>query len=153
MNAPRIESRAAFRVVGLHHRGQTGSEELPKLWESFMPRMDEVLERTERGISYGVMWDFDEKEKSFSYIAGFAVSPEAALPDEMMDVAVPAQEYAVFECTLPTLMEAFRYCYDEWLPNSDYKRASGPEFELYDHRFSLPEGKMEMSIWIPIERK
>lgn len=153
MNEPRIENRSAFRVVGLHYRSKAGDEELPKLWERFMPRMDEVLERTESAISYGVMWDFDETEKMFNYLAGLAVAAEAPIPDGMKAVAVPEQEYAVFECTLPTLMEAIRYCYDEWLPSSEYKRAGGPEFELYDQRFSLPEGKMEMSIWIPIERK
>lgn len=43
-----------------------------------------------------------------------------------------------------------RQVIDDWLPHSGYKRASTPDLEWYDERFS-PEGSdSQMDIYIPI---
>jgi len=58
---------------------------------------------------------------------------------------VPAQRYAVFACTLPTLGDTYRYITEEWQPASAYEHADAPDFELYNEEFgqSGPEhGKM-----------
>jgi len=69
-------------------------------------------------------------------------------------MSIPEQEYAVFECTLPTLMETIKKINSEYLPGSQYRRANGkPELEEYDPAFDPAVPDSKMLIYIPIERK
>jgi AraC family transcriptional regulator len=64
---------------------------------------------------------------------------------------VPANTYAVFEATLPTLAETFDHIYNKWLPDSGCQQAIGPYFERYDANFS-PDNPV-LSIYIPVVKK
>ena len=101
-------------------------------------------------MAYGVIDNFDEERGEFDYVAGLEVDSLSEIPKGMTGVELPDQTYAVFECTLPTLMETIGYVYQEWLPQSDYVRSEGPEFELYDERFDIAQGKLDMAIYIPV---
>lgn len=152
---PRFEKRDAFRVVGMHVRAKPFSEEFSKIWDQFVPRMGEISGRTEEKASYAVEWGMDDEDEGgeFSYLAGVAVDAEAPIPEGMMDVQVPAQEYAVFDFVLQEIKEAMNYIYKEWLPASEYKYAGDPEFEYYDERFRPDEGQFEMSMYVPVVKK
>ena len=51
---PRIVERSAFHVVGMRERFTPGAVAgIPKLWERFVPRMEEVAGRLPHA-SYGV---------------------------------------------------------------------------------------------------
>lgn len=45
---------------------------------------------------------------------------------------IPEQTYAVCSCTSPRLAEAFQKLLNEWLPQTNFERAPGPEFDLLD---------------------
>ena len=62
---------------------------------------------------------------------------------------VPAQKYAVFECTLPTLGETYKYIMEEWQPASGYERADAPDFEVYDDNWAMndPAGSPMYVYW------
>jgi AraC family transcriptional regulator len=147
----KIETRLGFTVVGVKYRGKNENEEIPRLWDMFWPRHAEIQERTASHEAYGVLDNFDVERGDFDYIAGVAVERELDPPAGMTLKHIPAQTYAVFECTLPTLMETFREINEVWFPNSTVRRASGPEFELYDERFDPSNGKFVMSICIPVQ--
>ena len=148
-----IISRSSFWVVGLHYRGANENEELPALWREFWPRHAEIKERRNQSHAYGVVDNYDPKTRCMDYWAGIEVEQECRVPKGMAKICLPAQAYAVFQCTLPTLMKTLSRIYGEWLPASPYTRAAGPEFELYDERFDVDLERHEMSQWIPVIRK
>jgi AraC family transcriptional regulator len=147
---PKIVTKSAFTVVGVKYRGKNEKNEIPQLWEQFGPRICEIKRLADPHVAYGVMHNYDEESGEFDYVAGFEVSSVAEVPEGMVSWEVPEQTYAVFTCTLPTLMETFEHAYKTWLPQSGYQRADSPEFELYDENFDSQDENSEMAIYIPI---
>jgi len=150
---PKIISRGAFRVVGMKYRGKNENNEIPQLWTKFMPKTSEIKHIANPNIAYGVMDNFDKESGDFDYIAGFEVDSITNIPAGMVSWDVPAQTYAVFTCTLPTLIKAFHHVYKTWLPQSGYQRADGPDFELYDENFDHKDENSKMFIYIPVVKK
>lgn len=146
----RIESYPAFTVVGIKSRHRQGADNsIPKLWETFVPRMNEVSHRVGHE-SYGVMGNYDHATGEFDYLAGVPVTDATDLPKGMTHWPVPTQTYAVFPCTLQTIHQTFQKIDQKWLTAADLVRGDGPEFELYDEQFNPEAGKFELTIWIPI---
>ena len=81
-------------------------------------------------------------------MAGVSVETADELPEGMSQWNVPANTYAVFETTLPTIGDTFGYIYNSWLPTSGYRQAAGPYFERYDETFSPDNPRL--SIYIPV---
>jgi len=149
---PRILTKPAFSVMGLTVRAKGGSPEIPGLWDKLMPRLGEISGR-KSDDAFGVIDDFDEAAGEMDYTAGYQVEESPRPPSGMTVAHIPAQTYAVFDCTLPTLMEALDQAYHAWLPNSEYRRAGGPEFEYYGEDFFGSDPDSPMSIFIPIESR
>ena len=137
----------------MHYRGTNENEELPALWRQFWPRHAEIEDRIEPSHAYGVVDNFKPVSKTLDYWAGVAAEKDCRVPEGMVKVYIHEHTYAVFQCTLPTLMESLGKIFGEWLPSSANARTNGPEFELYDERFDIDQEKFDMSVWIPVERK
>lgn len=148
-----IQPFEAFTVVGIMKRVTPGDPEIPKIWDAFVPRMNEIQHRAEQHLCFGVMDNFNHDKYDFDYIASASVTNADNLPEGMSSMTVPKQEYAVFDTTLQTIGETFHNIYQTWLPASDYVRAEGAEFELYDESFNPEEGKFHISVWIPVKAK
>ena len=43
------------------------------------------------------------------------------------------------------------FIYETWLMQSDYQRAPGPEFELYDENFDPEDPSSEMYFYVPVK--
>jgi AraC family transcriptional regulator len=154
MMKPRFETRPAFSIVGLKYLGANKNNQIPGLWDVFAHRSKEISHRINKEESYGVIVNMDKLSGQFDYYAGVAVAQPFEIPEGMQSIEIPAQNYAIFDCTLPTLMKTIGQVYSEWLPDSNFARTSGPEFELYDQRWHAgPDGSQEMSICIPVEKK
>jgi AraC family transcriptional regulator len=149
---PKIESRPAFTVVGMKYRGKNEQDEIPNMWGEFASRVVEVQNRVEAHATYGVMGNYDEDSGEFDYVAGLNVVPDAAVPEGMVRWDVPAQTYAVFSCTLPTIGSTFEHIHHTWLPASGYRHAGGPELELYDEAFDPEDPESVMYLYIPVEQ-
>jgi predicted transcriptional regulator YdeE len=147
---PRIVSKPAVSIMGLTVRAKGGSPEIPGLWEMLMPRVGEIHNRL-GDDAYGVVDNFDEAEGMMDYTAGYEVDPTQEPPSGMTLLRIPAQTYAVFDCTQPTLMQAIDQAYLQWLPASGYRRDKGPEFEFYGEDFYASDPDSPMSIFVPIE--
>ena len=120
----KIVTQAAFAVVGLPHYGKNEHEEIPELWTDLGPRMDEIADKT--GPAYGL-----------------------CMPVEAW--TVPEQTYAVFPCELSTIHEAYRYAFESWLPQSDYRHdQKGIDFELYTEEFDQATGDEGMYVYVPV---
>jgi predicted transcriptional regulator YdeE len=149
---PKIVSMPAFTVVGGFYRGRNENQEIPQLWRETGPRFEEIENMVGDYKSYGIMDNLDQATGNFDYVAGVGVSGTGELPEGMVSCSIPAATYAVVRCTLPTLTKAFHQVYDSWLPGSDYRRAPGPEFELYDSEFDAEDPNSPMYIYIPVEK-
>jgi AraC family transcriptional regulator len=147
----KIVTMPAFTVVGMEYRGKNEKDEIPQLWAKVNPRMSEIKHPTEGCRAYGVCGESDE-DGSFRYVAGLEVEKAEDVPSGMTSWEVPEQQYAVFPCTLPTIGQAYEYAFQTWLPQSDYKRADGPDFELYDEEFEVGVEGSPMYIYVPIEK-
>jgi AraC family transcriptional regulator len=136
-------TKPEFTVVGMRYHGKNESGEIPALWVQFGPRMDEIQHRRLRWEAYGVCFTPDDQGR-FEYIAGVDVEQAANVPAGMVARSVPASQYAVFTCTLPTIHEAYDYAFHTWLPKSGHEWGGTPDFELYDETFEgdIPESKM-----------
>jgi AraC family transcriptional regulator len=145
---PHFVTKPAFTVVGLRLRTKPKSPEISKLWDQYVPRIDEVPHIAELDVSYGVMASVDD---ALDYMAGNPVSKITKLPADMSSWDIASNTYAVFETTIPTLEETFDSIFASWLPTSDYKQTSGPLLERYGETFS-PDNPV-LSIYIPVEKK
>jgi AraC family transcriptional regulator len=150
MMEPKIVSRPAFTVVGVLYRGKNEHGEVPQMWDQkLLPRVQEIPHQVTPPLAYGVLDHYDPQTGEFDYLAGYGVERVADLPEGMVRWDVPAQTYAVFPCTLPTVMDGFGAAYS-WLKQSGTQRADGPEFEFYDEHFHGDESALY--IYIPIKR-
>jgi AraC family transcriptional regulator len=148
---PKIITKPAFTVVGMHYRGRNEQNEIPQLWQALGPRSQEIENLAQTHAAYGIMYGYDESSGEFDYLAAMEVKTASNVPEGMISLEVPKQTYAVFTCTLPTIGQAFEHINHTWLPQSGYQRAGGPEFEYYDKRFDIQKPESEMDLYIPIE--
>ena len=122
------------------------------MWRKFAARVAEVQDREDEHVTYGVVGHLYENTGEFDYVAGIHVTAGATIPEGMVSWDVPAQTYAVFSCTLPTLGKTFETIHGTWLPTSEYRHAGGPELELYDESFDPQDPESPMYLYIPVEQ-
>jgi len=146
---PKLVKRPAFSVVGMEYRGSNENDEIKQLWGEFWPRVHEIRDINWANGSYGVCRDWPEGE-GLDYLAAVEVDRAEQVPHDMTSWQVPENTYAVFPCTLPTLHEAYRYAFEDWLPQSGYTRADGPDHELYSREFDPEDPSSRMYIYIPV---
>jgi predicted transcriptional regulator YdeE len=149
---PRFVSLPAFTLVGMMMRVRPGGKVPGQLWDEFGPRMEEVKHMTGPDMAYGLTANMDMGSGEFDYMAGVHVSSTEDIPEGMVSFNVPAQHYAVFPCTLPTLREVFDQIYGVWLPASGYARTSGPELELYGEAFDPRDPTSVFEVYIPVHK-
>ncbi len=151
---PTISIKAAFQIIGIQFRGTNENNACPKLWDRFLPRMGELQGNLAKPVTaFGVCSDLDSDNNVFTYTVGLEVENSAIIPVDMVSMEIPAQEYAIFECSLPKIIETIDNIYKNWLPKSDFLRAIGPEFELYDEEFNPEIADSKMYIYIPVIKK
>jgi predicted transcriptional regulator YdeE len=146
---PEIVTKAAFDVVGMPYQGKNENNDISRVWDLFIPRIDEIEDKA--GDAYGVCGRV-EPDGSFHYLAGIEVSQVDDQPEDMTHWTVPEQTYAVFPCTLQTIHETFRHAYQNWLPHSGYKQTDGPDLEFYPPEFDAQAGT-GMFVYIPVVGK
>ena len=72
---------------------------------------------------------------------------------ELNHFEIPEGKYAEFKVDGPVgiAQNTWRYIYGTWLPNSNYERREGPDFEVTDVCNSSYPERMMMKIYIPVE--
>ena len=146
---PQIVKKPAMTLVGLQLHGKLEGIDLKSLWNGFGPRMAEI-KGGDPNVCYGAMDNYSEATGEFDYLAACEAKSAATLPVGMVSWNIPAQTYAVFPCTLPEIGQAWMTAYQQWLPKSGYRRAAGPEFELYDEKFNPQDPASVLYLYVPI---
>ena len=146
----KIVTKPVFTVVGLPYFGKNENKEIPEVWETLLPRTGEIGHKS--GTAYGLCTEA-QADGRFGYLAGFGVSEVEELPEGMEEWSVPEETYAVFTCELSTIGETYKYAFETWLPQSEYRYKKGIDFELYTEEFDPSTGEESMFIYIPIEKK
>lgn len=146
----RIVSLPAFTVVGLEYIARSPSG-IGSLWERFLPREHEVGDRLEPGVAYGLC--APRADGMLRYVAGVPVAAQAAVPEGMVKVTVPAQTYGVFthRGVAARIGESIQLIHTRLLPKLDLRAQAGVEFERYDERFVAPDDpSSETDLYIPV---
>jgi len=158
MIQPTIKHKEGFRVVGISCQNTMKNNNIPNLWNSFNFQVCGNVAAAVQGVALGICYyvDFAEmnEDTPFTYLAGVEYPNDLPVPEGLESREVPAAEYAVFEHvgSLDTLNETYKAIYNNWLPDSEYRRRATDDFELYDKRFKYGLEDSVMEIWVPIEK-
>ncbi len=147
----RIVEKPAFKVVGMLHRGQPMSPEIPKVWDRFGPRMDSVPNSINPAVSYGVCKDMDMESGLFDYMACVEVKNTDNVPADMVAAEIPAATYAVFPATLTNLGEVFMQA-EAAITAAGRQPVMLPQLEVYDEKFDPRVDGSIVYVYIPIEK-
>ena len=148
---PRIVQKPGFTVVGLAISTRPMASEIPALWGTFGPRIDEVDAISEPEVSYGLMENFDLRENTLDYMAAVSVTDTENPPQGMVVRTLAPQTYAVFAAKLNSLGEVFGQIFNQWLPNAAYEQVVAPYFERYDESFDPGNAESTVEIYMPVK--
>ncbi len=147
---PKFVEREAVVVMGTQERVTPQTADFEGIWKRYMARHDEIEKLSDAEGWYGVCFCAGN-EDAIDYLAGMAVPEESACPDGLTMREIPAGQYAVFECTVATIPEAYEFIHHAWLPASEhtYDRPR-PDFEHYAP--GTDSGDSRVHIHIPVRR-
>ncbi len=158
-----IVEKPAFRVIGKPLRVSTKNGEnirrIPQFWDECMSDGTyEQLTRTVKDdnvlgdVTLGICTDFTANMEEFTYMIA-AVGTPGDVPEGMVEKAVPALMWAVFDVTGPmpeAIQNVWGEIFSEFFETSGYHHGAGPDLELY------PPGDASSSdyssqVWVPVE--
>lgn len=146
----RFDDGKALLLAGLHeHYTPDTMDRIPAQWERFRPYMGNVSGQVGQA-TYGVCHNVAEGE--FDYLTGVEVSVGSGLPDELQQLQIPAQRYAVFVHTehISTIKNTIEAIGTEWLPAAAYVSTGTPAFfERYEN-YNPETGTGDIEIWVPV---
>jgi len=129
-----------------------------ELWSNFMPRRKEIQNAIGSEL-YTIQinpdnFDFNPNT-SFVKWAAVQVSTFDFVPDAMEALEIEEGLYAVFNYKGDQNKAAafFNSIYSEWLPNSDYRLDTRPQFEILGEKYKNNSPESQEEIWIPIRNK
>jgi len=144
---PEIVSQPARKLVGLEYVGLAKEGEIPKLWQTFMPRMSEVRRIKD---TYGYARRAEPGSDAVRYLVGSEVADFDHIPEGMVGREVAGGPYASFECpSLDVLGDTIRWFYEEWIPASGYQAGEGM-LEYYPPTFP---GKPSFEVRFKVESR
>ncbi len=123
----------------------------PKLWEQFNPRRKEIPERM-AGVGYGIAVSENMLDDTMLYLAAVEVSEPKFIPEGMRVLKIEPQMYAQFENINHNKRShsTIDYIYGMWLSSSEFKRAPGYDYEIFDQRFDPKDPKSISTYCLPI---
>ncbi|WP_196426684.1 AraC family transcriptional regulator [Lysinibacillus cavernae] len=156
---PKILQLSKKLITGIEYKTALQDEqhykEIPGFYLDF--GQQKYYERISRKMApnwaYGISTSFQENGQ-FSFIVGEEVQAfEEQLEEDFIDFEIPAGKYAEFTINSTTegIQNTRRYIYGVWLPNSNYERDAGPDFEITDVMQSTYPHNMKIKIYIPIK--
>jgi AraC family transcriptional regulator len=136
---PRFEIMKQKLMVGMSSAMSLSVNTTRSLWQAFMPRRFEVLNRM--GNDYfsieicpsGYFSSF-YPTVSFEKWAAVEVSACDSVPVGMKSILNPAGLYAVFNCkgSSDDAFSAYQVIHGTWLPSSGYRLDNRPHFSVMD---------------------
>jgi predicted transcriptional regulator YdeE len=144
---PQFVERDAFVAMGVQSPEPQETDDFGPIWQEFETRQREIEAHSIDGAFYGVNF---EDDGVMQYLAGMAVEGVEEAPDGLTVRGVPGGSYAVFECTVSTIHDAYEHIFHEWLPASEQQQdPSRPCFERYPP--DTTTGESPVLILIPVQ--
>lgn len=160
----RITERPAFRLIGhaarvpLIHEGvnphiQDHIASLPPAAHERLKKLSSTEPAGLLQVSADVDPDYAEGSE-LTYLHGVAVDDEAAVPDDLDAIAVPAGAWAVFRTSgehPAALQSAWAQTATEWFPSNPWRLRPGPSIVAVLER-SPDFRTATCELWLPVER-
>ncbi len=144
-----------FQMAMTYANNQTG-----KLWQSFMPRRNEIQNALNNDLIsmqiYDESFNFEifDANKTFIKWAAKPVSDIKTIPEGMQSFLLESGLYAIFHYQgRNTDTQIFNWIFSEWIPNSIYQLDHRPHFEVLGEKYKNNDPLSEEEIWIPIKLK
>lgn len=159
MQRPEILQLPKKRIVGYEYKTSIQDEQyyadIPGFYLDFGQQQyyEQISHKVAPNMAYGISTNFQE-DGQFSFIVGEEVETfEQQLEKGFIQLEIPEGRYAEFtlNSTAEGIQNTRRYIYGIWLPNSNYQRDTGPDFEITDVMQSIYPHEMKMKIYIPIK--
>ncbi len=156
----RIQLFPEKKLVGLRRKMSFSKNETFQLWNSFMPRRNEITNNLGSDLfSIQIYKDnyFKSFDPSIEFIkwAAKEVSDFDSIPTGMESLIIETGLYAVFVHRGPasTGPKTFGYIFGTWFPASDYHPDNRPHFEILGEKYKHEDPESEEEIWVPIIHK
>ncbi|MFL0373906.1 effector binding domain-containing protein [Paenibacillus amylolyticus] len=155
MNTPRLVTLAPNWIIGYEYKTNLNDNqhyaEIPGFYHDFgmEQKFMAIPERTRHDMAYGVACHFEE-DGAFSFIVGEESSGASQVIEPgFTSIEIPGGLYAEFTVE-GSGQDIRKMIYGSWLPQSNYERREGPDFEVTDVWKSTPE-QLDMKIYIPLK--
>lgn len=158
---PQIIKISLKKLIGRKLKMSVTNDQTVVLWQSFMPRRDEIKNIVNRNL-YSVQTFESEKyfeqfspEIEFDKWAAVEVSDFSDIPENMEKLKIPEGEYAVFNYKGPAnaALPFFQYIFQTWLPASPFSVDNRPHFALMGEKYRGNNHDSEEEIWVPVRKK
>lgn len=156
---PKIIWRNDITVIGVDlkttKRDEIDFKQIPIFWNNFFDLNlgDKIPHKQDRETYLGYSCDFDEKT-NYTYMICSEIEQMSLPPKGMVQRTIPASNYASFDVkgTIPDyLINAWRYIYNTWLPNSGLELIGSTDFEELNIT-RMNKDIPEVTIYIPIKK-
>ncbi|HXQ13133.1 MAG TPA: helix-turn-helix domain-containing protein [Caulobacteraceae bacterium] len=148
--------KPGFRVAGFSGVFDDATRpQIPLLWERLIQRLP-LAGQIGDDASFGVCSPAQGEDGCFNYLAGVPIAADAAAPEGLEVMDVPAQTYLVFRQDTdgsplnPQMQAAVKEIWGERVPKSGFKLANVPDIEAYPPGFE-PDRPSHVEWWIPVE--
>lgn len=135
---------------------QTAPSQTPLLWKKFRTACKAITQRTSEHYYSITTYPVDyfkvfDPTRSYTKWAAIEVTTLEPLPVGLDTLLLQEGQYAVFQYKGVASPVPFQYIYQTWLPESGYRLADRPHFEVLGPDYAPHDPKAEEAIWIPVE--
>lgn len=160
MMKPEIKELPAKKLVGCRMTMSLSRNATGRLWQSLMPRREEIKNAESRELYSLQKYPADyfsvfNPDAEFEKWALVPVKDFQHVPAGFETIIIPAGLYAVFTYKGPASAASatFAYIFTEWLPGSGYVLDDRPHYEVMDERYKHEAPDSQEALCIPIRLK
>lgn len=139
-------------IIGYESEKNNIADKLGPLWNEFIPHADSINHKV-LGTYYGVISQTEKGQ--LSYMACIEVKEISNIPNNMVAMTLPSQQYAEFEHTglvdVNSLNNTVNYIYSSWLLRSNMRHTFAPDIEIYGPDFKMNSSDSLIYYAIPVE--
>jgi AraC family transcriptional regulator len=155
LDSPRVHTRAAMLIAGLseHYLCNEGAAGIPAQWQRFVAHLGTIPQQ-KGPDTFGVVYNTDEAG-NMDYLSGVEVRDISQLPQGLISMRLPAQQYAIFfhPQHVAAIRASWNYIWNEWLPQAEFEVVDAPILEHYDQRFNPRTGEGGVELWVPVRAR
>jgi AraC family transcriptional regulator len=162
MEPPKILEIGTRKMVGLFIETSLIENKTSVLWNQFMPRVKEILNRVGRDLysiqefEKGLIMDEFTPSTKFKKWAAVEVISFKNTPEGLENFTLAGGLHAIFlhKGFASTFHRTSQYIFGQWLPNSKYEVDHRPHFEIMGKDYLGPEDPDSLEeVWVPVKVK